>query len=53
MGLLAIAAAQRKKYETYRYFTHDQRWKEIQALFLEEATSLFHLSKAPMIENAL
>jgi hypothetical protein len=53
MGLLAYEKEERIKFPTYKYFTNEQRWIEIQELFLEEANKLFHLSKVPILENSL
>lgn len=52
MGLLAFPREQREKYNTFKYFTNEQRWVEIHKLFLEEANNLFHLTKIPIIENS-
>ena len=53
MGLIGIQQGLRHKFDSYKYFTNKQRWIEIQELFLEEASSLFHISKTPLLENTM
>ena len=51
--MLGIPPQQKTKYETYKYFTHSQRWVDLQAMFLSEATELFHVQEIPMLTNAI
>ena len=50
---VAIELVAKPLLDTYKYFTNKQRWVEIQELFLEEASSLFHISKTPLLENTM
>ena len=53
MGLLGVPHQSRFKYDTYRYFIDLQRWMDLKKMFLQEASSLFHIETTPMLQNMI